>query len=147
MISVANYARNKQIPYLGICLGMQIAAIAFARDILGFEDANSYEFDSESKHTIIDFMEDQSNDIKKRWHYAFRFLSLFFKSGYKNLVLLQKNDMIDERHRHRYEFNNEYRSEFERNGMNIVGTSPDKQLVEAIEYTNHPFYNWCSISS
>ena len=139
MISVANYARNKQIPYLGICLGMQIAAIAFARDVLGFEDANSYEFDSESKHTIIDFMEDQSNDIKKGGTMRLGSYPCSLKADTK-IWSCYKKDMIDERHRHRYEFNNEYRSEFERNGMNIVGTSPDKQLVEAIEYTNHPFY-------
>ena len=139
MISVANYARNKQIPYLGICLGMQIAAIAFARDVLGFEDANSYEFDSESKHTIIDFMEDQSNDIKKGGTMRLGSYPCSLKADTK-IWSCYKKDMIDERHRHRYEFNNEYRSEFERNGMRIVGTSPDKQLVEAIEYTNHPFY-------
>lgn len=139
MISVANYARNKQIPYLGICLGMQIAAIAFARDVLGFEDANSYEFDSESKHTIIDFMEDQSNDIKKGGTMRLGSYPCSLKADTK-IWSCYKKDMIDERHRHRYEFNNEYRSEFERNDMMIVGTSPDKQLVEAIEYKNHPFY-------
>ena len=139
MISVANYARNKQLPYLGICLGMQIAAIAFARDVLGFDDANSYEFDSESKHTIIDFMEDQSNDIKKGGTMRLGSYPCSLKADTK-IWSCYKKDMIDERHRHRYEFNNEYRSEFERNGMRIVGTSPDKQLVEAIEYTNHPFY-------
>ena len=139
MISVANYARNKQIPYLGICLGMQIAAIAFARDVLGFEDANSYEFDSESKHTIIDFMEDQSNDIKKGGTMRLGSYPCSLKADTK-IWSCYKKDMIDERHRHRYEFNNDYRSEFERNDMMIVGTSPDKQLVEAIEYKNHPFY-------
>lgn len=65
MISVAGYARDKGIPYLGICLGMQIAAISFARDVLGLEDANSFEFDENSQHTVIDFMENQSNEIKK----------------------------------------------------------------------------------
>ena len=139
MISVANYARNKQIPYLGICLGMQIAAIAFARDVLGFEDANSYEFDSESKHTIIDFMEDQSNDIRKGGTMRLGSYPCSLRAD-TNIWSCYKKDMIDERHRHRYEFNNEYRSEFERNDMMIVGTSPDKQLVEAIEYKNHPFY-------
>ena len=118
---------------------MQIAAIAFARDVLGFEDANSYEFDSESKHTIIDFMEDQSNDIKKGGTMRLGSYPCSLKADTK-IWSCYKKDMIDERHRHRYEFNNEYRSEFERNDMMIVGTSPDKQLVEAIEYKNHPFY-------
>lgn len=139
MISVATYARQKQIPYLGICLGMQIAAIAFARSELGFEDANSYEFDPESKHTIIDFMEDQSNDIRKGGTMRLGSYPCSLRAETK-IWSCYKKDMIDERHRHRYEFNNEYRSEFERNDMMIVGTSPDKQLVEAIEYKNHPFY-------
>ena len=139
MISVATYARQKQIPYLGICLGMQIAAIAFARSALGFEDANSYEFDPHSKHTIIDFMEDQSNDIRKGGTMRLGSYPCSLRAD-TNIWACYKKDMIDERHRHRYEFNNDYRSEFERNDMMIVGTSPDKQLVEAIEYKNHPFY-------
>lgn len=139
MISVATYARQKQIPYLGICLGMQIAAIAFARNALGLKDANSFEFDPQSKHTIIDFMEDQSNDIRKGGTMRLGSYPCSLRAD-TNIWSCYKKDMIDERHRHRYEFNNEYRSEFERNDMMIVGTSPDKQLVEAIEYKNHPFY-------
>lgn len=139
MISVATYARQKQIPYLGICLGMQIAAIAFARSALGLKDANSFEFDPQSKHTIIDFMEDQSNDIRKGGTMRLGSYPCSLRAD-TNIWSCYKKDMIDERHRHRYEFNNEYRSEFERNDMMIVGTSPDKQLVEAIEYNNHPFY-------
>lgn len=139
MISVATYARQKQIPYLGICLGMQIAAIAFARSALGLKDANSFEFDPQSKHTIIDFMEDQSNDIRKGGTMRLGSYPCSLRAN-TNIWSCYKKDMIDERHRHRYEFNNEYRSEFERNDMMIVGTSPDKQLVEAIEYKNHPFY-------
>ena len=139
MISVASYARQKQIPYLGICLGMQIAAIAFARGALGLKDANSFEFDPQSKHTIIDFMEDQSNDIRKGGTMRLGSYPCSLRAD-TNIWSCYKKDMIDERHRHRYEFNNEYRSEFERNDMMIVGTSPDKQLVEAIEYKNHPFY-------
>ena len=139
MISVASYARQKQIPYLGICLGMQIAAIAFARSALGLKDANSFEFDPQSKHTIIDFMEDQSNDIRKGGTMRLGSYPCSLRAD-TNIWSCYKKDMIDERHRHRYEFNNEYRSEFERNDMMIVGTSPDKQLVEAIEYKNHPFY-------
>ena len=138
-VSEATYARQKQIPYLGICLGMQIAAIAFARSALGLKDANSFEFDPQSKHTIIDFMEDQSNDIRKGGTMRLGSYPCSLRAD-TNIWSCYKKDMIDERHRHRYEFNNEYRSEFERNDMMIVGTSPDKQLVEAIEYKNHPFY-------
>lgn len=139
MIEVANYARTHRIPYLGICLGMQIAAIAFARGVLGYDDANSYEFDPNSQHTIIDFMEDQNDSIRKggtmrlgAYPCAIRPNSLLNK--------YYKKDLIEERHRHRYEFNNFYRAEFEHNGMLITGTSPDKQLVEAIEFADHPYY-------
>ncbi len=139
MIEVANYARTHRIPYLGICLGMQIAAIAFARGVLGYDDANSYEFDPNSQHTIIDFMEDQNDSIRKggtmrlgAYPCAIRPNSLLNK--------YYKKDLIEERHRHRYEFNNFYRAEFEHNGMLITGTSPDKQLVEAIEFADHPNY-------
>ncbi|WP_300920285.1 CTP synthase [uncultured Dubosiella sp.] len=139
MIEVANYARTHRIPYLGICLGMQIAAIAFARGVLGYDDANSYDFAPNSQHTIIDFMEDQNDSIRKggtmrlgAYPCAIRPNSLLNK--------YYKKDLIEERHRHRYEFNNFYRAEFEHNGMLITGTSPDKQLVEAIEFADHPYY-------
>lgn len=139
MIAVANYARKKKIPYLGICLGMQIAAIAFARDVLGYEDANSYEFDPTSQHTIIDFMEDQSDTIRKGGTMRLGSYPCAIRPN-TQLKKYYEKDLIDERHRHRYEFNNFYRSEFENNGMFISGTSPDKQLVEAIEFKDHPYY-------
>lgn len=139
MIQVATYAYNKKIPYLGICLGMQIAAISFARNVLGYTDANSYEFDAQSQHTIIDFMEDQKGEVRKGGTMR---LGAYPCSVVPNTKLhaLYKQEMIEERHRHRYEFNNIYRSEFEQNGMLISGTSPDKQLVEAIEAIDHPFF-------
>jgi CTP synthase len=139
MIALANYARIKKIPFLGICLGMQIAAISFARNVLGYEDANSYEFDETSKHCIIDFMEDQNNDIRKGGTMRLGSYPCSVRSDSKMHDCYQK-DRIDERHRHRYEFQNSYRGEFEENGMLISGTSPDKSLVEAIELQDHPFY-------
>ncbi len=139
MIAVANYARRRQIPYLGICLGMQIAAIAFARDVLQLPDANSYEFDPQSGNTIIDFMEDQSDSIRKGGTMRLGAYPCAIRPG-SQLSAYYGKDLIEERHRHRYEFNNFYRSEFEQNGMRITGTSPDKQLVEAIEYADHPYY-------
>ncbi|WP_304748034.1 CTP synthase [Dubosiella newyorkensis] len=139
MIKVANYAKHHQIPYLGICLGMQIAAIAFARDALGYADANSYEFDPKSTHTIIDFMEDQSDTIKKGGTMRLGAYPCAIRPN-SMLSKYYEKDLIEERHRHRYEFNNLYRAEFEQNGMMITGNSPDKQLVEAIEYKDHPFY-------
>ena len=139
MIEACKYAREHNIPYFGICLGMQIATIEFARNVLGYKDANSSEFDKNSTHKVIDFIHGQSDEIDKGGTMRLGSYPCSLRAETK-IWSCYKKDMIDERHRHRYEFNNEYRSEFERNGMNIVGTSPDKQLVEAIEYTNHPFY-------
>lgn len=139
MISAAGYARDHKIPYLGICLGMQIAAISFARDALGYKDANSFEFDESSEHTIIDFMTNQSNEIKKGGTMRLGGYPCYIHDNTK-LHDLYQADRTRERHRHRYEFNNRYRMEFQDNGMVIAGTSPDNSLVEAIEYTDHPFY-------
>ncbi|WP_323088215.1 CTP synthase [Allobaculum sp. JKK-2023] len=139
MIAAAGYARTHKIPYLGICLGMQIAAISFARDALGYSDANSFEFDETSEHPIIDFMVNQSNEIKKGGTMRLGAYPCYI---HDNTLLhnLYQADHTRERHRHRYEFNNLYRREFEEHGMKISGTSPDFSLVEAIEYTDHPFY-------
>lgn len=139
MIAAAGYARDHKIPYLGICLGMQIAAISFARDALGYADANSFEFDETSEHTIIDFMVNQSNEIKKGGTMRLGAYPCYI---HDNTLLhdLYQADHTRERHRHRYEFNNLYRREFEEHGMKISGISPDFSLVEAIEYTDHPFY-------
>ena len=139
MIAAAGYARDHKIPYLGICLGMQIAAISFARDALGYADANSFEFDETSEHTIIDFMVNQSNEIKKGGTMRLGGYPCYI---HDNTLLheLYQADHTRERHRHRYEFNNLYRREFIDHGMMISGTSPDFSLVEAIEYTDHPFY-------
>ncbi len=139
MIAAAGYARDHKIPYLGICLGMQIAAISFARDALGYADANSFEFDETSEHTIIDFMVNQSNEIKKGGTMRLGGYPCYI---HDNTLLhdLYQADHTRERHRHRYEFNNLYRREFIDHGMMISGTSPDFSLVEAIEYSDHPFY-------
>lgn len=139
MIEVAGYARDNNIPYLGICLGMQIAAISFARDVLGYDDANSFEFDEMTPHTIIDFMENQSNEIKKGGTMRLGAYPCYVRHD-TLLHKLYEKDIVDERHRHRYEFNNRYRNEFQANGMEISGTSPDNNLVEAIEFAGHPFY-------
>lgn len=139
MIDIATYAYDHKIPYFGICLGMQIAAIAFARNVLGYKDANSFEFDQSSTHTIIDFMANQSDKIQKGGTMRLGAYPCAIAQDSLLEKIYQKS-MISERHRHRYEFNNEYRVEFENNGMLISGTSPDKLLVEAIEAKDHPFY-------
>ena len=138
-IQAANYARVHQIPYLGICLGMQIASIAFARYVLGYADANSSEFDPNTSHAIIDFMEDQRTISKKGGTMRLGAYPCYIKSGSK-LMEIYGHDMVMERHRHRYEFNNEYRKAFEENGMSIGGTNKDDTLVESVEIKDHPYY-------
>ena len=139
MIETARYAYTHKVPYFGICLGMQIMAIYVARDLLGYADANSFEFDETSQHTIIDFMEDQSNDIRKGGTMRLGAYPCSLKQE-SHIHQCYQKEIIEERHRHRYEFNNAYRFEFEKAGIPIVGTSPDKKLVEAIEAKDHPFF-------
>ncbi len=133
----AKYARENNIPYLGICLGMQTAVIEYARDVLGYEDANSSEFDPHSKHAVIDLMPDQHGvkmgGTMRLGAYPCLVLGKMMKQAYKS-------DRISERHRHRYEFNNEFRKEIEKAGMVIAGTSPDGLLVEAVEVPANDFY-------
>ena len=139
MIKTCKYARMNNAPLLGICLGMQVMCIEFARDVLGYEDANSLEFDPKSKHQIINFMADQSDEIDKGGTLRLGNYPCMIK---KNSVLYKtyKKDEIVERHRHRYEFNNEYREEFESNGLILSGTSPDGRLVECVEYPSNNYY-------
>ena len=139
MILTSKYARNNNIPYFGICLGMQIMCIEFAKDILNKIDANSNEFDEKSSYKIIDFLEGQSDEIKKGGTLR---LGAYPCKISKNTKLYEayQNDLISERHRHRYEFNNIYRDDFIKNGMTLSGMSPDETLVEAVEITDLKFY-------
>lgn len=135
----ARYAREKNIPYLGICLGMQIAVIEFAQKVLGLADANSSEFNAEGDHSVIDFMPDQYGDIPKGGTMRLGAYPCKIKPG----TMMEKaygKELISERHRHRYEFNNQYREEVEANGMVITGTSPDGRLVEAVEVPENSFF-------
>lgn len=138
-IIAARYAREKDIPYLGICLGMQIAVIEFAQKKLSLEDANSSEFNANCCHSVIDFMPDQYGDIPKGGTMRLGAYPCKIKSGTMMEKAYGKN-LIQERHRHRYEFNNQYRDEIEANGMFITGTSPDGRLVEAVEIPENTFY-------
>lgn len=138
-LTAARFAREKQIPFLGICLGMQIACIEFARNVIGYQDADSYEFDPKSKHLIIHFMEDQNDQIRKGGTMRLGAYPCTIKQNTRMHEVYQCNE-ITERHRHRYEFNNEFRDEFTKHGMDIVGTSSSQQLVEAVEIKDHPFY-------
>lgn len=139
MIATARYARTSNVPYLGICLGMQIAVIEFARSVLGYKDANSGEFDENSNHKVIDFMPDQNAEINKGGTMR---LGAYPCKIAPNTMMRQcyKTDEISERHRHRYEFNNDYRTAMTEKGLVISGTSPDNHIVETVEVPENDFY-------
>ena len=139
MILAARYAREKCIPYFGICLGMQIAVIEYARNVLGIGDANSGEFDELCRHKVIDFMPGQSDSIDKGGTLRLGAYPCLIKAG-TTMERCYGTTMISERHRHRYEFSNDYREAFEKAGLSLSGTSPDGKLVETVELTEHPFH-------
>ena len=138
MISSCQYAREHKIPYFGICLGMQIAVIEFARHVLGYADAHSLEFDEQCPHPVIHLMEDQVGKIKggtmRLGKYPCKIQpDTMMKKAYQA-------DLIEERHRHRYEFNNDYRQQMADAGLTISGTSPDDLIVETVEIKDNPFF-------
>ncbi len=136
-VLACNYARENNVPFLGLCLGMHIAAIEFARNVLKIPDANSAEFCPEGKHSVIDLMPDQYG-VKMGG--TMRLGACPCTVVGERMRKIYGTDTISERHRHRFEFNNEYREEFEKKGMKIAGTSPDGKLVEAIEYPKNDFF-------
>lgn len=138
-IQTIKYARENKIPFLGICLGMQMAVVEFARDVLKLEDVNSEEFEPECKNPVIHIMTDQKVITKKGGTMRLGSYPCQIKEGtlaYK--IYKQKN--INERHRHRFEYNNDYREEMGKAGLTISGTSPDGSLVEIVEIKDHPFF-------
>ncbi|MBQ2157198.1 MAG: CTP synthase [Oscillospiraceae bacterium] len=139
MITAARYARENGVPYLGLCLGMQIAVIEFARHVCGFADANSGEFDPDSAHKVIDFLPDQSDETAKGGTLRLGAYPCRIAPGTK-MEECYKTGLISERHRHRYEFNNEFRDALQNAGLVISGTSPDESLVETVEVGDHPFF-------
>ena len=142
-VRAIKYAREKGIPYLGLCFGMQMATIEFARDVLGMKDANTEEAGDGTKHPVIHVMDYQKELIKsKRFGGTIRLGAwpLKIKKGTLLEKIYRKNLVLNERHRHRYEFNNKYRERFEKAGFVISGTSPDGNLVEAIELKGHKFF-------
>ncbi|WP_322181269.1 CTP synthase [Neglectibacter caecimuris] len=139
MVLAAKFARENKIPYLGICLGMQIAVIEFCRNVCGIADANSGEFDEFGLHKVIDFMPDQNNEINKGGTLRLGSYPCRIKPGTKMMECYGK-ELIHERHRHRYEFNNDYRETVEQAGMVISGASPDGHIVETVELPGHPFF-------
>ncbi len=138
-IATAEYARKNNVPYLGICLGMQIAVIEFARNICGLADANSGEFDENSEHKVIDFMPDQSDSINKGGTLRLGAYPCKIVPG-SRMSECYNSELIYERHRHRYEFNNDYRETLSKAGLVISGTSPDGHIVETVEIPQNDFY-------
>lgn len=138
-ILTAAYCRMHNLPYLGICLGMQVAVIDFARHVCGMEDANSGEFDELSKYKVIDFLPDQSHQIDKGGTLRLGAYSCRIAEG-TQMYRCYGTEEISERHRHRYEFNNLYRETLAEGGLVISGTSPDGNIVETVEIPQNDFY-------
>ena len=139
MIRAAEYARVHGLPYFGICLGMQIAVIEYARHAAGLPDADSGEFAPDCPHKVIDFMPGQSDEIDKGGTLRLGSYPCAVREG-TALARCYGSPLIRERHRHRYEFNNDYRAVLEENGMVFSGLSPDGRLVEAVELPGREFY-------
>jgi CTP synthase len=139
MIAAAEYARETKKPFLGICLGMQIAVIEYARHMAGMPDAHSGEFAPECAHKVIDFMDGQSDSIDKGGTLRLGSYPCAIAPDTTMMRCYQQQE-IAERHRHRYEFNNAFRDALTAAGLCISGTSPDGSLVETVELTALPFY-------
>ena len=139
MILAAQYAREKDIPYFGICLGMQIEVIEYARNVAGITDANSGEFDEQCANKVIDFMPGQSDEIDKGGTLRLGAYPCEIKAG-TTMERCYGTSHISERHRHRYEFNNDYRETLQNCGLTLSGFSPDDLLVETVELTDRPFF-------
>lgn len=139
MILSAKYAREHEIPYFGICLGMQIAVIEYARNVLGLSDANSGEFDETCANKVIDFMPGQSDEVDKGGTLRLGAYPCIIKSG-TTLEKCYGLSEISERHRHRYEYNNDYRERLEAAGLTVAGVSPDNRLVEVVEISERDFH-------
>jgi CTP synthase len=139
MISAARYAREHRIPYLGLCLGMQVAIIEYARHVIGYNDAHSVELDPNTTHPVIALMPDQNGveDIGGTLRLG-SYPCILDKTS-KAFTEYQTSE-IAERHRHRYEVNNDYRNILVENGMKLCGTSPDGRIVEMIEIPDHPWF-------
>ena len=139
MIETVKYVRENNVPFLGICLGMQMAVVEFARDVLGIQDADSEEFNKETPNQVIHIMEEQKNIHKKGGTMRLGAYPCVIKEG----TLAQKlygTTEISERHRHRFEYNNDYRERLENAGLKVSGTSPDGLLVEMVEIPEHPYF-------
>jgi CTP synthase len=138
-IRAAEYARENQVPCLGLCLGMQVMTVEFARNVVGLKDANSTEFNAATPHPVIDLMNDQREVTDKGGTMRLGAYYAVLTPGTK-VGNAYGEPVVSERHRHRYEFNSNYRARIEEAGLLCSGTSPDKRLVEFVELENHPFW-------
>ncbi|MBQ3845202.1 MAG: CTP synthase [Bacteroidales bacterium] len=138
-IIALEHARTHDMPAFGICLGMQMMVIEFARNVLGYKDANSSEMDAKTPHNVIDMMEDQKNITNMGGTMRLGAYGCELRKGSK-VAEIYGEQKISERHRHRYEFNNHYKDEYEKNGMQCVGTNPESSLVEIVEIPNLRWY-------
>jgi len=141
-IIAIKYAREKRVPFLGLCLGMQLTVIEFARNVCGLKDANSTEFDKFTPDNVIDFLPDQYQGIDMGGTLRLGLYDCKLKENTKTRKLYAK-EMIQERHRHRYEFNNKYIDVLSKNGLVFSGVNPDKNLIEIVELKDHPFFIAC----
>ena len=141
-ILAAQYARESKLPFLGLCLGMQMATVEFARSVLELEGAHSTEFDKASPHPVIAMIEEQKGLMNVGGTMRLGAQPVQLQVGTK-AARLYGAFVVNERHRHRYEFNNSYRAQFEQRGCIFSGTSPDGELVELVELRDHPFFLGC----
>ena len=139
MIETCKYARTHNVPYFGICLGMQVMVMEFARNVAGLTGATSGEFDENAKYKVIDLMPDQQGNIPKGGTMRLGAYPCKIKAGTQMSEYYQ-TDEIRERHRHRYEFNNDYRETLEKHGLTLSGTSPDDRIVETVEIAGDRFF-------
>ena len=142
-IEAIRYARENDIPFLGICLGMQMACVEFARNVVGLEDAHTAENHPGIKNNIIDLMADQENVENLGGTLRLGLYPCKLKKGTKTAAAYDNQEVVQERHRHRYEFNNKYREMFEAHGLVFSGVSPDNRLVEIVELPEKKFFVGC----
>jgi CTP synthase len=142
MLEAIRWARETDVPFFGICLGLQCAVIEFARNLAGLEDSHSFEFDSETPYPVICLMDSQLKVTTKGGTMRLGAYPAKLEPG-SHVSKIYGVDEISERHRHRYEFNNEFRETFEKHGLRCSGVSPDGGLVEMIELEGHPWFIGC----
>ena len=138
-IIAVEYARTHDLPTFGVCLGMQMMVIEFARNVLGYHDANSIEMNANTPHNVIDIMEEQKSVTNMGGSMRLGAYNCNLRQG-SRVADIYGTLQISERHRHRYEFNNRYKNEYEQNGMMCVGTNPESSLVEIVEIPNHRWF-------